>query len=245
MVSIKFYTENFLKSITFAFFVFGMWPEKNSTCFYLIFAWIFLTIFSFYFTFTMCSNLFMLSTMSEVTESLYMTLTELVLTIKILNFYTHYRDLQAILETVQSFELETEEEMNLVRKKFENIRRASIFYYVVALSAGSSADVSAFFSNQTELPFPAWMPLVNWKENAMHYWFVFSYQAMCMFITTTLNIGVEVFAYYLIFGVAIMMEVLGMRMAKIGSEGERKLLTTVYVYPVLIKQIKLHQYASE
>lgn len=252
MAQIADFTTKFTKFLLFYFRLVGLWPEGRSI-FYSIYSVVFLSTFLFLFAFLLCSKLFMLTTTAEVTEALYMSITEFALTIKVTNYIVHYSDLRATYNELQAFKLETETEIERCRRRFDGIVRTSLYYYCLVFMAGSSADVTAFFSHHKLLPFPAWTPFLNWKESPTHYWIVFTYEAISMLFTSFLNVSIEVLSYFLLSMIAFQMEVLGSRLEKLGHDvkfnrksAENQTKTSFMETHVdLIKQIKLHQRTTE
>ena len=151
-----------------------------------------------------------------------MSLTELVLIITITNFLIRFRDMQSMLRTLQEFDLDSNDEVAFVRKKVMFFLKISIFYYVSANCAATNADIVAAFSPVDDpiLPFRAWVPQLDWRHDRIHYWIVFWYQSVGMFITCNLNVTMELFSCFLTYVVSCQMEILGMRLARLGYAQE-------------------------
>lgn len=80
----------------------------------------------------MAINVFILEDMTKMTDALYMSLTEVALLVKTVNFFVRASTMQAMLRQIQNFELETDEEIQIIKDKLTFFLRVSIYYYGVA-----------------------------------------------------------------------------------------------------------------
>lgn len=199
----------------FYFRLFGMWPHENSGYLYYIYGLIFLFIFSFAFSAFMVINLFVLEDISQITDNMYMALTEVALFVKIVNFFIRFKAMQSMFRTVQNFQLESAEEEQLIRERLSFFLNVSIYYYACANSAVVMNTISALSATVVKLPFHGWYGL-DWRENRNYYWLIFAYQTVGMTITANLNITIELFPMLLMFMASVKMELLGRRMQLIG-----------------------------
>lgn len=228
--------------------VFGMWPTENPSPIYILYGQTIVLVFSLIYTALMVIQLFNLRDMKNSTEALYMTLTEVALVIKILNFMIRIVEMQAMLRSAEEFLLEDEKEEKLLRSYVGKFFKISIFYYLAAFYASSSADVAAALGDSNDLPFSAWYPYFDWEHNNRHFWILFVYQAVGMFITAMVNVSLELFAAMLMTMNSFQMEVLGIRLRRLGfMDGEANnnprfsSAELKEVHGGIIKYAKLHQ----
>lgn len=199
----------------FFFRVTGLWPHEDSGRLYYYFGVVFQFIFSFAYTIFMLINLFMLDNVVEITANLYMALTELALFVKIANFFVRIDAMQEMFRSIQSFQLDSIEEEHLINRRLKFFLKISIYYYGCANMAVVTSMISTLLSTEVKLPFYGWY-VVDWRENRQHYWAVFAYQIIGMYITANLNITIELFPMLLMYMASVQMEILGRRMRKIG-----------------------------
>lgn len=208
----------------FCFRVLGLWPRADSGYLYSIYGISFLFIFSLAYTVFMVINLFVLDDMSQMTDTLYMSLTEVALFVKIVNFFMRSKAMQTMLSTVHNFQLACAEEEQLVRKRLTFFLGVSIYYYSCANSAIVTSVAVALTTKEIRLPFNGWYPL-DWKQGNANYWLVFVYQTVGMIVTANANITIELFPMILMYMASVKVEILGLRMCRIGWD-ERPTIQT-------------------
>lgn len=203
--------------ILFFLRIFGLWPGENPSIYYICYGYLIVLVFSLIFTASMVIQLFRLEDITKnTTEALYMTLIEVALVIKILNCIIRAQEILQMFRSAENFVLENNEEMHLLKIYVNNYFKFSMFYFLAAIYASSSADISAALSDTNDLPFSAWYPYFDWINNSRHFWMLWLYQAIGMFITAVVNVALEQFAALLMIMNSFQMEVLGMRLSKLG-----------------------------
>lgn len=228
--------------------VFGLWPSKNPSLIYTFYGQLIVLIFSLLYTLSMIIQLLNIEDMKNSTEALYMTLTEIALVIKILNYMFRVIEMQKILHSTEQFSLETDAEQILLQLYVDRYLKIIIFYYIAVLYASTNADVISALGHNNDLPYSAWYPYFDWKNNNRHFWILFVYQAIGMFITAMVNVSLELYAAMLMIMNSFQMEVLGMRLRKLGYTNENvdrnprfSIAELSDVNSNLIKYAKLHQ----
>lgn len=199
----------------FYFRAFGLWPHKDSGRPYYYYGLIFHFVFSFAYSAFMVINLFLLDDMNQLPDALYMSLTELALFIKTVNFFVRVQSMQRMLHEILSFPLRDDGERRLIRERMIFFLKVSIYYYSCANFAIYSSFYSAVVSDEVKLPFYGWYPL-DWRNSRIDYWTCYVYQVIGMWITCNLNITIELFPMFLMFMASVKMEILGRRMQTIG-----------------------------
>lgn len=98
--------------------IFGLWrPLEKSKQFqniYSFYSFILITIFSLMYTVSMVTNIFLLKDMSSLSNSLFMTLTQVALAIKIVNFFFNNREWQQIFTDLDDFPIKSEADVNIL-----------------------------------------------------------------------------------------------------------------------------------
>lgn len=228
--------------------IFGMFPNAKSSRAYIQYGYFVILVFSLIYTFLMVCEMFRLHDWSS-TEAFYMTVTEVALVVKILNFRIKVNAMTEMMDSVYNFELESDDEVALLRFYATKLLQGTIFYFVAVAYAQSSVEVAAALEEDTELPYPAWYPFFNWKNNRLHYWTLYAYQVLGMFITAYVNISLELFGAMLMSMNTFQMEILGMRLRKLGYSdrgemNEQRRFSAVALRDVqtkLIRYLKHHQ----
>lgn len=205
-------------SRNFMFFLrlFGLYPGPASSRLYIYYGYFIILVFSIIYTSSMVFELFRLRDWSDSTEAIYMTLTEVALVVKILNFRMLIKNMAEMVGLTQNFELESDDEIELLRHYVKRLVQISIFYYVAVSYAQSSVEIAAAFDESIALPYSAWYPYFDWKHNNYHYWVLFTYQVFGMFVTAFTNVSLELFGALLMCMNTFQMEVLGIRARKLG-----------------------------
>lgn len=227
--------------------LFGLYPGSTSSLLYICYGYAVIVIFSLIYTTLMVCEMFRLHDWSS-TEAFYMTATEVALVVKILNFRLRVKSMTEMLTLAQDFELQHEDEIELLRLYSKKLIQGTIFYFVAVTYAQSSVEISAALDDDNTLPYPAWYPYLDHKHNNLHYWLLYVYQVLGMFITAYVNVSLEIFGAMMMSMNTYQTEVLGMRMSKLGyidgdadenSQLSGKSLTNVRIK--LLQYLKHHQ----
>lgn len=225
------------KILIFHFKVLGLWaPEKFSPA-YFIYSILLYLIFTVIYVFCMFINFFFLTDVEETTHSLYMTLTCIALLVKTINFHWFNRDMQNNLKTVNNFELQNVDEINLVTNRLRSYKNVWLAYYLMINITGLAAYISAIYTVPRQLPFRAWYPF-DWRHDEFKYWITYTYQVVGMIVQANLNISVEIFPGYLIYMARLKMDILSMRLKRKGKSLKEQQKSIGH----LVDSIKLHQH---
>lgn len=199
------------KTLIIFFRILGLWYYPDTTVAYKFYAFTLHFIFSFLYVICYVVNLFFLTNLSEATHSLYITLTVVALFVKTINFYWYNSRIQANLVKIQQFQLNDDDEIELVGRRMKMFMKLMLYYYGVANTTGLTTYINALFATPTQLPFYAWYP-VDWKHNSRDYWIAYSYQTIGMIMEVNLNITIESFPCFVMFMISVQMELLGRRL---------------------------------
>lgn len=237
---------NLGRLITFLVRIFqigGLWKPKNDDTFrrlYIVYSWLFNFIFSVMYTAFMCANLYFIEDISQLTDMLVMSMTELALVLKIVNFYVNNSKLQEMLRRMHEFQLENEFEHTVMRSRLSFLAKSTILYYFCANTSFNTSTLSAMLSKQTKLIYSAYYPGMDWKHNTVAYWSLFGYQYVGILYTTCINLAIDSYFCIMMYMLAGQTIILGSRLSNIGARvgGMRK--TTIEQRLELIKNIKTH-----
>lgn len=199
--------------------ILGIWPPPESII-YKICSIIFHLLFAYGYTLFLCINLVFLADITDLTDSLFMTLTCFGLCSKLTNFRYFMNDIQYTLQRIKTFQLHNDNENEFIRMKVKFYDRILFAYYIVSNLAGFAAYTYVLFDyngvGNRALPFHGWYP-IDWRGNIRNYWIVYGYQVGGMMCLCNLNITMDLYPCYVMYMIGLQMEILGKRLENIGK----------------------------
>lgn len=203
--------------IIFVFRVVGMWPKDDSNPVYWIYGILGTSIFAFLFTISMVIQLVGFTAMDDLTDTMYMTLTELALCFKILNFLLRLRSMQKLFKTIKSFELRSMVEEAHFNKRLKFIYTLLMMDFVLTNFAHLTTQIKVLASPERIIGFPAWFPF-DWINDTRNYIIIFVYQLISMTVTSNIQVVIGGYPNLLFCMISTQMEILSMRLSSIGHE---------------------------
>lgn len=197
------------------FRIFGLWFSTDSRI-YKIYALILHITFTVIFTVFMLMNLILVTNIREATHAFYMTFTIISMFTRVMCFLWHNSRIRLCLEPIHDFDIQTIDEAKLLERKLNSFMNLVIVFYVACIAVLIMAFVQVLFMTEPKLPFPSYYPL-DWQHNRLDYWIVYFYQVGCLITGLNTNVGIQLFSCYLMHMLRFWMEVLGMRLVKLGS----------------------------
>lgn len=227
----------------------GLWRPIGDGIYsllYSVYSWIFIITFSVLYTASMCANLYFLRDISQLTDMLFMSMTELALVLKIINFYVNNFKLQHMLQCMRDFRMETAHERAIMRYRLVFLIRSTIIYYICAnTSLNTNAVNAAISKNNNKLIYSAYYPGVNWRESDAAYRFVFGYQYLGILFTANINLALDSYFCIMMYMLGGQIIILGNRLASVGVEINGKRKNSNEQRSELIKNIKMHNQIIE
>lgn len=198
---------------------FGLWKpfdkSKIRMISYCTYAIVFLFFFPALYAFCMVCNIFLLTDISELSNRLFMSLTEATLMIKAVNFFMKNNEWQRIYNDIGEFQLKTAKEQETVTYRTRILRNLDYVYF-------SLANGSLFFTSLTPvvqgtfgLIYSGWYPGFDWENNDRDYWIVYGYQAIGILITANMNLIIDTFYCLMMLMISAHLSILGERMRAI------------------------------
>lgn len=127
--STSLYIKRITRFLCNVLWVLGLWKPNEKSSFrqicYSSYSVVFLFIFSIIYTLSMVVNIFFLNDFSDLTNRLYMSLTEAALAIKVITFFVHNREWQKVLTDIKQFHIKSSNDEQIIKQ------RASIFQIVL------------------------------------------------------------------------------------------------------------------
>lgn len=201
--------------MTKVFYILGIWPKQEASIYYWIYGIVMVLIFFILLTMAMIIQLIGFTEMSNLTESMFMTLTEFSLMTKILNLYIHLRSIQQLLRSVEEFRLETVAEREYFNKRLKLIFFLLMIDFSITNLAHVLAIMKVLLDSSRNLTFPLWCPF-DWKNNSQNYWLVSTYQLFAMGITSNTHVAIQWYTTFIFCMISTKTEILSMRLQNIG-----------------------------
>lgn len=241
-------TSEFIKGMTkflYSFlWLFGLWKPFGKSNFrmisYCTYAIVFLFFFPTLYAFCMVCNIFLLSDISDLTNRLFMSLTEATLVIKVVNFFMKNNEWQHIFNDIKEFQLKNDQEKETVAYRTRILRNLDYVYF-------SLANASLFFTSLTPvvqgtfgLIYSGWYPGFDWENSRRDYWIVYAYQALGILITANMNLIIDTYYCLMMLMISAHLTILGERMKAIVVRDDDK-SSVNRVRLELIEQIYTHR----
>lgn len=193
----------------------GLWPSASPSLVYLVFGYVFQSVFFFCYTSFKCIYAFTTRNMEEIVLCSFVSLTEVALCVKVLNMHFRMRVIQQHLHEIHSFQLETTEEATLVDGRCRTLTKMLFAYIGLVMVTGFFSYSVPFFLDEPTLPYLGWYPL-DWYHNRSLYWLVYSYQVAGMIIQSHILVCMEMYTVYMFVMLSSQFDILCMRLKKIG-----------------------------
>lgn len=243
-------TESYIKTTKNPFRnilrIFGLWKPlakpKWLQLIYSSYSIIFLSIFSIIYTSLMVINIFFLTDFSDLTNRLFMSLTEAALAIKVINFFFKNREWQQILTDIESFHITSLEEERILKKRINIFRILICMYYVFPNLTVHAFGITPLVSGAKEPIFSGWYPGLDWENSRRDYWLIYSYQYLGIFITANLNVTIDSYYCFVMHMLSAQINIFGKRLSLIQvNEVGDDVTPMEQVRSNLIQQINAHQ----
>lgn len=224
--------------------ILGLWkPFKRSTTIFFLYSTysiVFLCFFAMIYAASMVCNIFFLTDFSDLTNRLYMSLTEAALVIKIINFSINNSEWQHILHDIENYRIISLKDEQIIRKRTWIFQLVIYVYFFLPNFATHALGMSPLFSGTKSLAFSGWYPGFNWESNRTDYWTIFAYQYIGMFITCNLNVVIDSYYCFVMHTLSAQINIYGHHLSSIQvNENENKSIANTRLK--LIENIHTHQ----
>lgn len=136
--------------------VLGLWKpnkESNWRFYYSSYAIVFIFIFSIIYTVSMVVNIFFLTDFSDLTNRLYMSLTEVALVIKVITFFVNNREWQQILTDIKQFSINSLGDERIIKQRALIFQVVLYVYFFFPNCAAHALGIAPLLSGRTEQVF--------------------------------------------------------------------------------------------
>lgn len=199
--------------------VFGLWKPfsygKIFQTIYEIIGGLFLFMFAVLYAFLMFANLFLMKDFTDVTNRLFMSLTEIALAVKVISVYFNNKSVQRMRNLLLTFPVESADEDRVLKTSHSTFQTMVFMYFFVSNAAIQVGNIVAGLSGENKLAYPGWYPFFDWEHNKRDYWTIFVYQYLGMFITCNLNLAIDSYHCFIMHMISIEVGVFGDRLSAI------------------------------
>lgn len=195
---------------------FGVWRKNNSIS-YKIYAYTIHLVFSFGYTVCLSGAVFESVDFQEATVSIPLSLSCIIICTRITNFYVNNDSMQHRLDEIHKFELWNRDEQLFIDQRLKGFNKLSFAFTVTIYFCLLTQLIVPLFLSDTKLPLPIWFPL-NWQHNRIHFWIVYMYSSMAIFVIGHMVMLLQIYTCYLMFMNTLKFEVLGIRFSRLGYQ---------------------------
>lgn len=208
--------------LTSLLYKFGVWPKNTNSISYKCYAFALQIVFSFGYTVCLSGAVFESVDFQEATVSIPLSLSCLIICTRITNFYVNNDSMQERLNEIHKFELWNREEQLFIANRLKGFNKLSFAFTVTIYFCLLTQLIVPLFLSDVKLPLPIWFPL-NWQHNRLHFWIVYMYSSMAIFVIGHMVMLLQIYTCYLMFMNTIKFEVLGIRFSRLGHLQHNKL----------------------
>lgn len=184
----------------------------------------------------MCANLYFLDDVSQLPDMLFISMTEVALVLKNINFFVNNRRLQYMLRCIRDFPMENQREHDIMTARLHSLAIQVLVYCGCIVISVSSSAISTALSGQEKLMYSGYYPGLDWKNNVVSYWCVFAYQYVGIMFTGFINVAIESYFCAMMYLLSGHIHILGIRLSQLGMQRT----TLLEQRSMLIKHIQLH-----
>lgn len=208
--------------LTSLLYKFGVWPKNIKSISYKCYAFVVQLVFSFGYTVCLSGAVAESADFQEATVSIPLSLSCLIICTRITNFYVNNDSMQERLNEIHRFELWNRDEQSFIANRLKGFNRLSLAFSVTIYFCLLTQLIVPLFLSDIKLPLPIWFPL-DWQHNSLHFWIVYVYSSMAIFVIGHMVMLLQIYTCYLMFMNTIKFEVLGMRLSRLGHQPHYKL----------------------
>lgn len=216
---------------------------------YAIHVFVYQLLLGVYYPISLLLGVLFLETIQEVLENIAVTFTELILSVKCFLIWFHHERLYKIAQISRELDKKARlkpDEQAILNNYLAAYRRYLRIYFVSYSTVDVFAGISILMYSEKRLFYPAYLPF-NWKANDFLFLIAICYQYFAWSLQVYENLFVDTFAGIVIHLLSSHLEVLSLRISKIGHEGESpdeshaKLKEAIKDHKTLLEMFKIVQ----
>lgn len=237
------FTERISTFLCRMLLIFGLWkPFKKPNWLqntYSLYSVVFLTIFSIMYAASMVVNIFLLTDFSELSNRLFMSLTEAALAIKVINFFLNNHEWQLILSELDDFRTKCARDEQVLWSRIRIFSIAMNSFFINVQICVHASGIFPLVTGTKDLLYSGWYPGFDWENNRRDYWLIYGYQYIGIFITGNLNVAIDAYYWFVIHILSAQYNIVGHRIESIQFDETKDSIAKVRLD--LMQQMEAHQ----
>lgn len=200
----------------------GLWHPNSQSKYvrwsYLAYSIIFLFLFAVLYSLLMVCNIFFLTDLNDLTNRLFMSLTEAAFAIKAVNFFLHNGEYQEMLVELKKFHYESSAEGDYIRKRLRFFQIAVYIYFFLPNCAAQALSINAYMLSGNKLIFSGWYPGFDWQNDQRDYFTILFYQHIGIFLSTNVNMAIDAYYCFVMHMITAQYDIFGKRLRALKVE---------------------------
>lgn len=195
----------------------GVWPPDHKPLWYTFYSIILFGIVFAIFPSLIVLNLFIVTNLNGVIETLLPCSTCALASIKAYLIYQNRKELVNLFDIIRQLDaaVKTEEERNLIGKALKESKQLIILFSFLYYGGVNSAFLLAFLSKDTILMWPSWFPF-SYENNMTLYNCIIFYQYISSLFVAIIDTSADLYGSCLNKVLRAHLEVLGMQLETLG-----------------------------
>ncbi|XP_037028607.1 odorant receptor 94a-like [Bradysia coprophila] len=207
-----------IHAVIVAFKICGLWPiNYKFRSLYLIYRFFFQLSFTYAYVGFKLLNFYMRTHLDLATVIIFESLAEISVCLRAAIFILNFDDIFDFLRRIKLFKCESEDEVNIYKKRFGLFSNVLRFYFGCAFFATFFSLCAPFFSDKPMLAYPAYYPYLDWQNNRHHFWIAYTYQLVGMLFMAHTLILLESYHIYLMVTIGAQLDILAERFRRVGK----------------------------
>lgn len=199
----------------------GIWLPETESRLYKFYIFLIQSVFFYSYTFFKCMYIFELKSVGEASILAFVCLTEIALTLKVINFLLKNSFIHENHRLIKQFVFTSDDECKLFSEKIRIFRNIFVGFWTLTMATGVFSYSIPFFEDEAAFPYLAWYPW-DWQHNQRTWWILYVYQVAGMFVQSNVLIGLELYCVYLLIVLSAYLSILNTRLHNIGYKTSEK-----------------------
>ncbi|XP_005187291.1 odorant receptor 2a-like [Musca domestica] len=236
-------------------------PKRNSRWFnpYLIYAIVLNVTTTLMFPITLIVDLILSQNLTELCENLYVTITDVICSLKFINIFTVRHKLLEVRWILERLDVRatTPEQRQELRHGIQTSHKWFMAFFRFYTCAVITSQLVVYLSKERVLMYPSWFPW-DWKASKRNFLFAHCYQVYTVSVQTVQNLGSDTYPQAYIVVLIAHIRALGLRIKALGEalsataagdvsspSSSSKKLSDDELYRELVNCVKDHQIVHE
>lgn len=223
-------------------------PERDSKWYkpYIVYAIFFNITVTLFFPTTLIVNCVLSENLMELCENLYVTITDVVCNLKVINILFVRHKLLKVHRILDRLDVraKTPEERQELQAGVQLARKWFIVFLRLYTGAVISSQLVVYFAKERVLMYPAWFPW-DWKASKRNFLWAHCYQVYGLTFQSLQNLGNDTYPQAYMVILIAQIRALGKRIKAVGSSLAKMQVSEDKLYRELIDCVKDHETVQE